>query len=247
MEKRKNPIIIFGCIFGVLCVILIVVAIVSNSLKKGEFGDTLKIDNFDSYEKNTPEDLKESIFATLYNTVKINLNNEQKIVKSGAKIRDNSYTTQLDAKTYTSSFIVDIEKLQQSYKVFYSWSNDEKQNNLNGGYQVQIGCVEEFNRIYSEFACKENENQENAFVKKYPIAAILPIKIDSFSDNYSKHKKYTISYEYIDEKFSILINDYTGGNYNDALERITSRGYKIEDYSIKYIDNSEDESWGKAF
>ena len=53
-------------------------------------------------------------------------------------------------------------------------ANDEKQNNLNGGYQVQIGCVEEFNRIYSEFACKENENQENAFVKKYPIAAILP-------------------------------------------------------------------------
>lgn len=81
-----------------------------------------------------------------------------------------------------------------------------------------------------------------------PILTELPIEIDYYTRNYAKRVKYTISYVLNEDitDFVITITDYTGGNYEDALTKLTARGVDLSDYSIQYIDESTDLDWGYA-
>lgn len=250
MQRQKNPFLIGGIAFGVVCVVIVIIAILSGDFNKQALPDTLTIDNFDVYEKNIPDDLKETLFVYLFKVTKPYIGEGEKELRSGAMVREGTYTTNLDTnKTYVSGFIVDIEKKHLSFRVFYSWSNDAVQNGLNGGYQVRISCVEEYDKIYEEEQpCLIDNSGESWVVSKYPIIEVLPIKIDRFYDNYSKRQKYIVNYELLNDgnDFKLVITDYTGGNYEEALSKIRSRGYNPDDYEIRYVDQSSDENWGRA-
>ena len=92
-----------------------------------------------------------------------------------------------------------------------------------------------------------NENLEQ-LMEDAPILRQLPINIDYFTKNYAKRIKYTISYVLVDSisGFKITITDETGGNYEDALEKLRARGVNPEEYEIEYNDVSVDYKWGYA-
>ena len=85
-------------------------------------------------------------------------------------------------------------------------------------------------------------------MKQNPILKQLPIEIDYYTNNYSRRIKYTISYVLLDNnsRFKIIITDETGGNYEDALDKLRARGVSPEDYEIEYKDISSEFEWGHA-
>ena len=81
-----------------------------------------------------------------------------------------------------------------------------------------------------------------------PILKQLPLEIDYYTKNYAKRVKYTISYRLNGDNdgFVIIITDYTGGNYDDAVDKLTARGLDINDVMIEYKNESDDLNWGAA-
>ncbi len=73
-----------------------------------------------------------------------------------------------------------------------------------------------------------------------PIVEILPINVEYYIQN-KQYVHYQISFR-IDnpEEVIILINDYTGNNYDAALERIRTEGYDPDNYTIEYRDLTAD-------
>ncbi len=118
--------------------------------------------------------------------------------------------------------------------------------------------AEEGNNYYSENAkdatilgdlkAAETQQKVDELKKEYPILEKLPIKIDFYTKDYSRRVKYTIAYQLEDgnDGFSIVISDYTGGNYEAALEKLTARGAVLKDYKIRYEDLSGTDGWGRA-
>lgn len=83
---------------------------------------------------------------------------------------------------------------------------------------------------------------------EYPILEKLPLEIDYYTNDYAKRVKYTITYELNEDKdgFTIMIIDYTGGNYADAIAKLTARGADSEKYAIEYRDVTSESEWGRA-
>lgn len=70
--------------------------------------------------------------------------------------------------------------------------------------------------------------------EKYPLLEVLPIEVEYYEKNYSQYVKYKIYGEISQSKVVIRIVDYTGDNYEKALENIRARGYRPEDYQVIY-------------
>ena len=83
---------------------------------------------------------------------------------------------------------------------------------------------------------KKSEDLAN----NYPLLTVLPLKVEYYKNN-TTYVYYLISYE-IDEKNqpTILVKDYTGDNYESALEKIKSEGFNPEDYNIEYQDKTSE-------
>lgn len=81
-----------------------------------------------------------------------------------------------------------------------------------------------------------------------PIIEKMPIKIDYYTPDYSKRVWYVISYKVNEDLDSLYltVTDYTGGNYERALDELKARGYDPSGYEVKYIDKTQDLSNGKA-
>ncbi|MDO4760223.1 MAG: hypothetical protein Q4A33_02935 [Candidatus Saccharibacteria bacterium] len=84
------------------------------------------------------------------------------------------------------------------------------------------------------------------FYKNNPILNALPIKVGYYSKNYSSYVNYEISAKINSDytAFEININDYTGGNRENALGKIREAGFNPDDYTINYHDQAQ--GWGKA-
>ena len=77
-------------------------------------------------------------------------------------------------------------------------------------------------------------------VEHYPLITKLPIRVEYFKNN-STYIYYVISYNVKDDnRVTILIQDYTGNNYNQAIERIKAEGFNPEDYTIEYQDRTNE-------
>lgn len=75
--------------------------------------------------------------------------------------------------------------------------------------------------------------------EKYPLLSVLPINVEYYIQN-SRYVHYTISFRINNpEDVTILISDYSGGSHDFALDRIRTEGYNPDDYTIEYIDLSE--------
>ena len=223
------------------CIVVLILGFLSlkNILRKNEFGEEIKIDNFSNYYKNVPQKTQDSIYNTLYNIVSINTDDKATIPKNGALIRDNEHKENFDKKTnvHSGEFIVDIESIKQSYSISFYWSDKEDSRYISG-YTTTASCLSENLNIYDFNTCVDGNTSYNNLITKYPLIQVLPINVEYFSDNYTSYTKYSITYSVSNDKVIINISDYSGGSHEKALKSISDRGYNLKDYTIEYKDLS---------
>ena len=72
--------------------------------------------------------------------------------------------------------------------------------------------------------------------KNYPLLTKLPITVEYYKNN-SVYVYYIISYQ-VDKNNqpTVIIKDFTGGNYDSALTRIKAEGFEPNNYKIEYQD-----------
>lgn len=174
--SRKKQLLIIGAIFGAIAVVAIIIAIVVQFSPKNEYGDGLRIQNFNQKVKNVSTTMRSSVEATLYNVAKKNVSNEIDLLKvDDAFIRDNSDKQDYDKPTdvYTGNFIVDIESVKQSYFVQYTYVKD-KDNEEGLTNRVVISCVKEKDLKYGAFECtdfvEEQATQNDVIIQHLPFS-----------------------------------------------------------------------------
>lgn len=229
--------------FLVIVVILLIITLQA-IFHKNPYGNEIKIDNFKEYYEDVPSDRQDVVFNSLYNIVVTNSTPESEIPESGALIRPDSAKSSYDesVQSYYGSFIVDIAEIQQSYRVQFGWVDKDSPNGLSGDSTL-ITCVDKSEVIYEDFNCTDSliheEEEAIALYTLFPIMADLPIKVEYYVNGYGAYIHYEIgsdlTYEGNEEySFAVIIDDYTGGNYEAAIQKITELGYDYNDYEIIY-------------
>lgn len=242
-QRTKFKPIHLIAIFSVLIVVIFVIISLETIFHKNPFGEELKIDNFSKYYKKVPEETRNSVFASLYNTASLNVTDSE-TPTSGAIIRPDSTSEKYDQSTeiYSGNFIVDIESIQQSFQVYMEWSKKSNNSNLTG-YTVTISCLTGSSSAYGSTKCIDmfDGNSDN-IPALYPIVYDLPLEVSEYNNNYTVYTHYTITYNIEkDNKIIVYITDYTGGNHQNALKKIRELGYTPDLYNIQYIDQSSEE------
>lgn len=76
--------------------------------------------------------------------------------------------------------------------------------------------------------------------KNYPLLTKLPITVEYYKNN-SVYVYYIISYQ-VDKNNqpTVIIKDFTGGNYDSALARIKAEGFEPNNYKIEYQDKTSE-------
>ena len=246
---RRVIFIVIGSIAGVVLLSLLIM-LLQRIFYHNPYGNEIRIDNFTTYYDHVPTERREVIFYSLYNAAARNTSDPATIPDSGALIRADTVVSETNPDTEVNfgSFIVDIAALEQSYRVQFQWSEDLDNPNL-AGDSVLITCPSQEYMIYPNFSCTDSLIEQDQTVEhlntEYPLMAHLPINIDYFINGNGRQIRYDIegnlnTYADGTSSFKVIITDYTGGNYDAALERIRALGFNPDDYEIEYRDYSQE-------
>ena len=223
ISKTKKAIIISAALLFILIIIIAVHQKITSPKQ-------VNIANINMYLKNHANNTAslDSIRHDLYNTIALNTNQNPSKLKD-ILIRNNSFKQEKNGTTYTTSFIVDIASLKQSYRVSYQWDEKDNTNNLDEWGSV-VSCVKGDEVIYPDFHCKDYSTEASGttdstaallphFVaNKYNISTVIAngeiseIKIDIFSctnsaDTYESEAKEWLKSQDINlSKYKIVVN-----------------------------------------
>lgn len=89
-------------------------------------------------------------------------NNRGNIYNSGAKIREGfaHYTYISELGIYVLNYIVDIESLQQSYRVVYRWADKYPNENIPQNVTAVAFCLNDEELIYGDFECRDQYSDD---------------------------------------------------------------------------------------
>lgn len=220
-RKRLAAFVTLGVI--ILVVLGLVVFGLTRGFGQNPYGDSVSIRNYDQKIKNISPDYKDIITAVLFDTVRYN--SSEAISKEdigSATIREGS-DSQMVSETrdqVSGSFVVDIEKVRQSYRVQYDYIASSH-SSATTGYAVIVGCLDISELIYGDFNCKTLLDEESKLTD--PILALLP------------HS--TLDYE-----VSVAYNE-TGELKLQALIMITSADRKQGIQNVLNQRKAEIEAW----
>ena len=93
---------------------------------------------------------------------------------------------------------------------------------------------------------EEAEAEATEQLKEYPVLEWIPYVVDEYSADMTIYTHYEIWPEYEDDKFTVVIRDYTGGNERVVREVMEKRGVKLADYDIRYDDLSVEYNAGSV-
>ncbi len=239
-EYRKpiNPFLAGGVLVGIAFIVLVVISVM-NLLRTNPYGNETRIDNIGEFYSGLPQEQKDLIFSELYNVIEMNVAEGAEVPDAGALVRSGTAEYNYDEGTlvYYGNFVVDIEAVRQSYRVQFEWSKKSENKNI-GGYPIAIMCLEKDLRIYEDQNCQDAFSGEiDNLMEENPILEQLPIEVDYYTAGYAKRVWYKISYVLDDTEagFSIVITDYTGGNHQNALDKLTARSVDLEKSSLSIV------------
>lgn len=253
-NRSLKPLFITG---GVILAIILILSLlfISGIFHRNPYGPEIKIDNFTTYYKTVPDNIRDHLFATLYDNVELNSEDKSRLTKPKASIRENSVAESYNQTSgfYTSTALVDLPTIQQSYSINLYWNpeNTEEDSSLAAAVAASVSCPKKSDLIYPDFNCKNayGTNSISTLFDKYPIMSDLPIKVAFYESGYGTYVSYEISCIITedDEGITLTITDYTGGNYDRALKKLADDyNIKPDDLPIKYIDQSAYQIPGKA-
>ena len=231
-KRRINPIVL-GIV--VICIVIfgLLIYTLFRVFRTNPLGNEIRIDNFSRYFNNVPQDTLDGIYANLYATVDMNMTEDASIPTSGAVIRDGSTSDEYDRSINVNygEFIVDIPAIKQSYRGKFNWSNERDNPNLSG-YVALFTCLDKSELKYGDFDCSDVDTRAESEI---PICNVLPVTVNGFDVASRMAVSYDISCYFESEtRAKILINDFSGGNYENALNKIRELGFDPADYTIEY-------------
>lgn len=238
-----NPFLLAGLIFCIILVWLIIASL-KELFHTNPYGNQIKINNFSYYFRDMPREDQDSVFNSLYSIANSNSPEGTIIPEKGAEVRTGSVNTEYDVNTdtYTSTFLVDIPELQQSYNFWVYWStNPNNVNTATAGYTVTALCPTEDQLIYPEFRCSDMQNSQG--VVNDPIIRLIPIKVNYFNTDRTKYISYAITVKISNnnQELTVIITSYSGNpetNYQAALKKLQDLGIDPSKYNIEYVDDS---------
>ncbi len=248
MDNQKriqvNPITVLITMFVVVGLVLLGITLYK-VFRTNPYGREVRIDNFSEYFSDAPEDIRDFMFARLYDIIVDNTDlKDDGIPKSGALIRNGSVTNSYDESLnmHYGRYIVDIKEVRRTFVGYFEWSNDKKNINYSGISTVYY-CPKTQDIIYDDFECRDMFSDDIS--AKFPITHYLPETVEYYSNNYSSYTKYRIAYLLLDDNSRIVltITDYTGGNREKALDKIREFGFNPDDYEIQYTLETNQDEW----
>lgn len=225
-KKRLNTII---AIFIVLVLLGIIVYVVFVNKQNN---DQIVIRNYDKYIKTLPQERRSLINTQLYNVIKSS-SPDKEIKIDDAVIREESYTETFNEleKTYSSTLIIDIPSIKQSYRAIFNWSIDGSV--VLKGDGLKFGCLPKDQLIYGDFNCSKVLNLP--VINTDPILQYVPYTDDSSGIKYkiSAHMNNGVI-EYLSIFFNTCAS-YSKEKYKtEALNWIRSKNIDPDKYTIKY-------------
>ena len=212
--KGDKPLVNLKLVLGVLAALIILVLAVSLFFIIDESSRTVTIR-----------------FLVAPSTAKITLNDTAYQSAESYQITPGEYTLRIEKEGF------------ESYEKTITLSDNEQFNvsvalNVLPGnedyYKQHPGEAYALETIWTDQMIAGSE----VVIDNNPLLQILPIDVEYYINN-QQYVHYQISFSIADpENVTVLINDYTGGNYDAALTRIRSEGYDPADYHIDYRDLS---------
>lgn len=236
-SKKK----LIAIVFALVVLVGVGITIGLRVSQKNTFGDGVLITNIKEEALRTKEPSpKEDIDYIQYELLEtVNMNIDTPKIGSeinDAKIRAGTFkqTYSKENNVYTTSFIVDIESLQQSYQANYQWIKDKKRNYTMDEWGSNVRCLPKDKLIFGDFDCRDifsvMGGEENSIIKHLPYSTVdyfitLDPKIEDTLN-------IVIITSYGDEKNDpdIAILKYK----QDAMDWIRSIGFDPIDYTINY-------------
>ncbi len=111
------------------------------------------INDLDEYDKNLPIERHDLIKQNLFETIAMNFPDSNPTDITDVKIREGSFNQDFDDQTqiYSTSFIVDIPSIRQSYEITDSYSPTESL----ADYATLVLCLDDNDLIYGPFDCMD--------------------------------------------------------------------------------------------
>ncbi len=238
--NKKRLFILIGLVATILLFIVVASVVAYFTSLKNPYGESVKIQNYSQIVKNLSPDIRESIEASLYNTVKKNMATVPSI--KDALIRKDTATQKEVKKNtqFTGSFIVDIASIRQSYQVGYSYSTNPDDGFMTG-YPITITCVNPNDAIYSEFTCQSTLSHEAD--QTDPVLTLLPhstlnYAITAFTD-LDNNKKITLTVTLLLTEADRRTDPVAAAaQYQaEAQSWLNSQGLDLSKYTINYVTN----------
>jgi len=238
MIQKNNKVIIIIAAAVFLFIAVVIVVFYMASSKKSSTSDSITINNFSTYVKNLPSSEQEAIQKSLYNTVKLNTPNTQEIKAiNDAVIRSSTYQQDIAKQIYTTTFIVDIESIKQSYEIKDLYSKLSVEDSGLYDYTALALCLGKDNLRYGEFICQDRLSQEAGVSRSDPVLQYLPVSTLDYTLSLDKSSKDI----HLTAQLSLSEIDYTIGvdtavaQYKAKIQKwFTSKKLDINNYSITY-------------
>jgi len=211
---KLNKRIVFVAAYILLIVVVLILILVYNNTER--YGEV----------SNLPESEQIEIDNTIRETIALNYSGNISGI-SNPVIRSGSFKQEYypDGDLYISSFIVDINQIQQSYLISSLYSPTVN----TGDYSRLVTCIFGDDMIFDYFNCRDRLSEENRLPHSDPI--LLPLLNESFVGFF------VVPTSFVDNKLSISIiidkNSPDQEKYvNEVRDFIISSNLDINNYIL---------------
>lgn len=148
------------------------------------------------------------------------------------RVKPGEYEVEISADGFVSKKVNVVAVKGESVDLYEYLEPTEENANWYGEHEEDAG-------IMSAILIARADEASRKLAEENPILNRLPVEVEYYTSNYSSYVKYDLRYEISSEnKITIIIDDYSGGNKKLAMEKLESFEYSLDKYKIKYNDKS---------
>jgi hypothetical protein len=235
-QRRANVrflAIIVSIVVVVSVIILLIFYFMSGGQQQQAGEEVIDVNNFSDHVENIPDSERELIESVLRYTVDLNILSEGLGVHD-AEIREGSYSQTYENGIFSTSFIIDIESLQQSYGVKNFYGDIEEDD-----YITLISCLPLSELKWGDFECKDRYSEENGLPRSNPIVYKLPIETSDYRAIFTRFNldgKAEVLVEVYHEftRNKAVIDTFVSNKVNEVREKLDAYGIDPNSYTIDF-------------
>ena len=237
MNNYRKPYVKF-IIVGLILFAGLVAFVVYMASRSSNKVDSIPITNYAAYVKNLAPTEQGIIQSTLYSTTALNVSDAGRLKNIvDAVIRKGSYKQTYENNIYTTTFIVDMKSVKQSYEIRDLYSNLSVEQSGLYDYTTLALCPSKTELIFGDFKCQDRVSQEANLSQSDPILQYLPVSTLTYTlklDPSSKDLHIIAQIHLSDIDYSLGVEQSVNQYKSDIQQWFVSKGLNIQNYSITY-------------